>query len=309
VPTLFIADFLHHVVRQLDLSSGALATTAGTAAPGFSGDGGDPAKAVLDGPRGVVLRPIVIGPQESIEELLVADTFSNRLRVIGTPRLGPAVVDVGSADRDHPAHVPALLENDGAGMLRLGSVTVAPGSDPGFSGGGDCGNGGQTATRRAPLVNRATCEVGVDFVALRPGVASPFTGQLTVVDGAGVSHPIALTAEVPGIGDVPPVDFQFVDINSAAGADRPVRVTNTGSAPLAVGGIVVTGAFTTSFPDAGCPNTAFTLAPGAACEFNVHFQPATTGSQTGTLTIGHNVPGGDTSVTVTGTGFDSTAPR
>ena len=47
---LLIADSYNHVIRSVDINSGIISTIAGNNFPGYSGDGGPPLRAELDGP-------------------------------------------------------------------------------------------------------------------------------------------------------------------------------------------------------------------------------------------------------------------
>ena len=62
---------------------------------------------------------------------------------------------------------------------------------------------------------------------------------------------------------------------------RTVTVTNTGTAPLRISGVAVTGQFTST------QNCAVSspIAPSSSCSENVTFVPSTVGSKTGTLTF------------------------
>jgi hypothetical protein len=50
---LWLASFRLHRIWRVDLASGVIRRVAGTGARGYSGDGGDPLQATLDGPRGM----------------------------------------------------------------------------------------------------------------------------------------------------------------------------------------------------------------------------------------------------------------
>jgi DNA-binding CsgD family transcriptional regulator/DNA-binding beta-propeller fold protein YncE len=70
---LYIADTGNNSVRRV--LDGGIATVAGTGQAGFAGDGGPAASATFDGPTGLAY--------EAGLGLLVADTFNDRIRVIG----------------------------------------------------------------------------------------------------------------------------------------------------------------------------------------------------------------------------------
>ena len=70
---LYVADSDNHRVLKVDLVAGTIRLVAGTTR-GFSGDGGPAGSAQLYQPRGLTVLPG--------HDLLVADTFNNRLRLI-----------------------------------------------------------------------------------------------------------------------------------------------------------------------------------------------------------------------------------
>lgn len=88
--------------------------------------------------------------------------------------------------------------------------------------------------------------------------------------------------------------------NQAVGttsAPQQVLVTNTGGIPLQIGAVTVTGDFTE-----GGTCSEESIAPGNACILEVRFAPTVTGPQSGTLTIPGNLPDGQITVPLSGTG-------
>ena len=71
---LFICDADANVVRVVDLGTGIIHTLAGTGIAGFSGDGGSPALAQLQGPTGVW--------ESASGDIYIADASNNRIRKI-----------------------------------------------------------------------------------------------------------------------------------------------------------------------------------------------------------------------------------
>jgi len=69
---LYIAERDNHVVRKVDLKSGAISTVAGTGAPGFSGDGGPATRAQLRQPHSIAVDPE--------GRLLICDIGNHRIR-------------------------------------------------------------------------------------------------------------------------------------------------------------------------------------------------------------------------------------
>lgn len=302
--TLLISDFLDHVVRALDLKTGTLTTLAGTLGkPGFSGDPGAPGGARLDGPRGIMVAP-------DFEEFLVADSFSNRIRILGTPAFSGTGLDLGIADRTTFPNNSVTITNLGTGLLELGAVTVDPAGDPGFNANffPSCSN--------THLAARQSCSHLAEYFGQAPLTHSgPATSRLIVHDPAGnVIGVLALQAEVPNIGAI--ADIAFPD--TIVGSPRRLvqTIVNTGTAPLKITGFAFSGTNAGDFTVAatltgGNPqcSTTMPLAPGARCDVGITFTPGATGPRSATLTIRHNVPGSDTSVKLTGNGIPTPGPR
>ncbi len=106
----------------------------------------------------------------------------------------------------------------------------------------------------------------------------------------------AATAAQPGM-TVSPASLNFASQPSGtASAAQTVTVTNSGSAPLSVSRLTVTGDF--SETDNCISNS---IAIGASCVVQVRFLPTAPGSRSGLLTVYGNVPGGQATVTLSGT--------
>lgn len=72
---IFLADTFNHLIRIFDPAAGRVATLAGTAIPGFAGDGGPAVKAAFNEPYCGSLSP-------DGSRLLIADIRNHRLRAI-----------------------------------------------------------------------------------------------------------------------------------------------------------------------------------------------------------------------------------
>jgi hypothetical protein len=92
---------------------------------------------------------------------------------------------------------------------------------------------------------------------------------------------------------------QQVGTQSAA---QTVTLTSNGSAPAVFSSLVVTGDFTETDTCAGQ-----TLAVGSSCTVQLIFAPTATGARSGQLTLYANVPGGQATVALLGTGTSPAA--
>jgi hypothetical protein len=85
-------------------------------------------------------------------------------------------------------------------------------------------------------------------------------------------------------------------------AVQTVTVTSNGSAPAVFGSPVLSGDFTETDTCAGQ-----TLAVGSSCTVQIAFAPTATGARTGQLALYANVPGGQATVALSGTGTTAAA--
>jgi len=114
---LYISDTGNNVVRRVDLSTGVIATVAGTGAAGFGGDGGPAIAGLLDYPW-----EIALGSDGS---LYIADLSNNRIRKVSPAGVLSTVAgtgvrgysgDLGLATKAE-LNVPAAVGVDVAGNL------------------------------------------------------------------------------------------------------------------------------------------------------------------------------------------------
>jgi uncharacterized protein (TIGR03437 family) len=84
---VYVAEFNGHRIRKIN-PEGVITTYAGTSTPGFSGDGGEPAKAQINSPIGLTV--------DSQGTLLIADYRNQRVRKIVTAAV-PAIRGADSA--------------------------------------------------------------------------------------------------------------------------------------------------------------------------------------------------------------------
>jgi len=187
---------------------------------------------------------------------------------------------------------PVTLSNTGSGALAITSIAVS-------------GDFAQTNTCGGSLAAGATCTINVTFT---PAVSGARSGTLTVTDNAA-SNPQTVPLAGTGVSGNPVVTLspsslafanQLVGTTSVA---KAVTLSNTGSAALAIGSIVISGTNAGDFPQAN--NCGASVSAGANCTINLTFAPSASGARSGTLTIADNASGSPQAVSLTGTG---TAP-
>src|SRR5207302_9670273 len=79
--SLYVADYLNHRFRRVDVTGQAVTTVGGVGTTGLKGDAGPADAAEVDGPRGVSM----LGDSGA---MLVADSFNSRVRWLGVTQAG-----------------------------------------------------------------------------------------------------------------------------------------------------------------------------------------------------------------------------
>src|SRR5579883_1122616 len=147
---LYVADTGNAAIRKISADLSTISSIAGTASPGFAGDGGPAAQAQLNAPNGVAV--------DASGDIFIADTANDRIREIASADGSIfTIAGGGTAGDGGPAIVaqlnhPSALAVDAAGGLyvndcgnarirrvglAIGTITAFAGTGfPGFSGDG-----------------------------------------------------------------------------------------------------------------------------------------------------------------------------
>jgi hypothetical protein len=115
---LYIAD-ADHRIRKVD-SSGRITTVAGTGAPGFSGDGGPAASALLRSPQDLAT--------DASGNLYIADSGNNRVRKVDTAGIITTVAGTGArgfSGDGGPATAARIGFPQGLGLDDAGNLFIA----------------------------------------------------------------------------------------------------------------------------------------------------------------------------------------
>ncbi|HEV2350470.1 MAG TPA: FG-GAP-like repeat-containing protein [Terriglobia bacterium] len=160
------------------------------------------------------------------------------------------------------------------------------------------GDFAQTNTCGSSVAAGANCTIAVTFT---PAATGTRTGTIIIADNAGDSPE---TLNLGGTGIAPAVTpstailsfpSQFV---GTSGLPQNVTVLNSGTAPLNISNVAASSSFGDSV---GCNSP---IPVGSICSISVFFDPATSGSVSGTLTITDDAPGSPHTVALSGTGQD-----
>ncbi len=215
--------------------------------------------------------------------LLVQDAGGNNSAIValgGTGTLpgvaaAPAALFFGGTPlgQTGPAQT-VTVTNTGTAPLALAAVTA----EGDFTAMGTCAH--------STLAPGTSCVMSVAFA---PTMLGAETGSLKILDDADGLHTVALNGSGMGPGvllepgqlvfgsqPIPGADSTGVTL---IGATRPVLLTNSGNAALALSGITVQGPFSQS------NNCGTSLAAGASCTLQISFAPTLAGQATGALTV------------------------
>jgi len=117
---IYVADYLNHRVRRVDVTGQAVATLGGIGSTGLKGDAGPADAAEVDGPRGLSMLA-------NSGAMLVADSFNSRIRWLGVTQAGIQRTQVNFdptnlAGRSQPQSV--TVTSTGSGLLVMGAVDL-----------------------------------------------------------------------------------------------------------------------------------------------------------------------------------------
>ena len=221
--------------------------------------------------------------------LAIAGLFSTQLTVlINGPviALSPTgLTFAGQAVGTTSAGQAVTVSNPGVGLLSVSNISTS-------------GDFAQTNDCPSGLPAGGTCTITVTFT---PTVAGSRSGTLTVTDRApGSPQLIPLVGNAPAVSLSPTVvNFGRQGIKTTSSA-QAITLANTGSSPLNITDIAVTGANSSEFTQTNnCPDS---LAPNTSCAIEVTFSPRATGVRVGAVSITDNAAGSPHVVLLSGTG-------
>ncbi|MFN2504386.1 MAG: hypothetical protein ABR540_09165, partial [Acidimicrobiales bacterium] len=237
---VYIADTQNHRIRRV-APDGTITTVVGTGTPGFTGDGGPPTAAQLDGPSSVAV--------DQLGNLLISDTNNMRIRYVNFTANPVTVYGV---------------------TVQPGTIrTVAGTGAPGFNGDNQPATSAQLNTPGGIDVDPAGNLFIADQANFRIRRVDRATGTITTVAGNGASGATGDGGPATAAALIP-IDVAVDSLGNVIIAEpdnRKVRYVNlTGSSVTAYGvtvapGTIVTiaGTGTPGFTGDGGPATAARL--------------------------------------------------
>jgi hypothetical protein len=213
--------------------------------------------------------------------------------VTTTPRLtvSPAAVNFGNVAVNSTATLPVTLTSSGTAPVTISAATLN-GADFSVTG----------ANFPVTLNPNQVVTVNVQF---DPKKAGQSAGQWTITSNSSTGATVVV--QLSGTGTVTATPQLLVSAKSLPFGDVPVgstatlsvTLTSSGTAPVLVSSVALTGA---EFSDSGA-TFPVTLNPNQTVTLKVQFDPTIAGAATGTLTISSNSTTGSTAqVSLSGNG-------
>ncbi len=278
---LYVADYLNHRVRKIDLATGTVTTLSGLGTAGLKGDVGPAPAGELDGPR-------ALSPIGTSGALLVADAFNGRVRWIGVTQAGIQRTEVNFDPTNlagSSAAQSVTVQSTGSGLLVMGAVDLGANSNDFYL------NPATNTCAQVRLEPGTSCSFRVTFQPHAPGSHS---GNVVIPDDAtGGQQVVRLNgqATAPLVIMSPPALVISQPANTSP-PPHPITLTNNGNGLLHIGSI---GLDPSSDPDfAQSNNCPSVMSPHSVCTITVTMSQIASGdkrTRTGTLTIRDDAAG------------------
>jgi hypothetical protein len=205
----------------------------------------------------------------------------------------PASLSFGNQVYETPS-VPLTITmtNTSSSAMTITTITVTGTNKSDFAQTNNCGT---------TLAQGASCAINVTFT---PGSTGSRSATLNVTDDAiGSPQTVPLSGTGTTALTVSPGALNYGTVTVNTSSALPVTVTNSSAAAISITNITVGGANETDFSEANtCGNS---IPASSSCTITVTFDPLSSGSKSGTLTIRDSDPSSPQTVTLSGTG----APR
>ncbi len=150
----------------------------------------------------------------------------------------------------------------------------------------------------------ASCVLGVGYVPDRDDSIGAITSTSVVITDNAAGSPQSVPLQAETINPKASFSSTFLSFGSQkVGTTSPgktVTITSTGTSPLILNSITVTGAYSLASSTTCAAYT--TLAPTQTCTITVNFHPTKSGLQAGAVNISDNTLFGQEAILLTGTG-------
>jgi hypothetical protein len=224
--------------------------------------------------------------------------------------LNPTNISFGNQDTGTTSSAQTVtLTNNATSALTISSIAITGTNASDFAQTNNCPLSPST------LAANASCTISVTFTPQDSDINLLTAGLVVTDNGTGSPQTVTLSGtgiedDTPGV-NLSPNSLSFGNQTSGTTSSaQTVTLTNTGTAPLAISNIAVTGTNAGDFAETdNCPASPNTLAANASCQINVTFTPGANGTRNASVAITDNTDGeGEATQTVvlTGTGVAPT---
>ena len=214
----------------------------------------------------------------------------------------PTNVDFGDVTVGSQGSKTITLVSDGTAPVTVNSIKVAGGS---FSG----------PSEVLPQVLQPNQQMSLKL-KFNPGAEGDAAGTVTVSSNSKTNPTTVIKTHGKGIAATAPslsasaTSLSFGDVPMSSQATKTVTVTSTGTAPATITAGAVTGSgYTATYAGVAVQNLSapIKLQPGQQVTFSVVFDPSTTNTSTGQLSLSTDT-GSPVNVALTGKGVQDTSP-
>jgi hypothetical protein len=193
--------------------------------------------------------------------------------------------------------VVVTVTSSGSATLNITGVTITGANA------GDFALASNTCT--GTLAVNATCTIGIAFTPTAVGMRqanlqvadnAPGSPQTFALSGTGV----ASTPTAPAVV-ISPASVAVAGTQGTATNSTNIMISNSGTAPLHISGVLFGGANVSEFVNPSNPCIGTPVAPNTSCSISLTFAPLGTGTRTETVTITDDAPNSPQSFTINGT--------
>jgi sorbitol-specific phosphotransferase system component IIA len=147
-------------------------------------------------------------------------------------------------------------------------------------------------------------------VSFDPSTAGSLPGTVKITSDAAGS-PLSISLSGTGVAaptyvlTPSPASLSFGSVSDGTTASKQVNLQNTGTGNVDISTVTITGS---GYTFSGVANGT-NLTPGQTAVLTVNFDPSTTGSLPGTVTVKSNAAGSPLSIGLSGTGTSGSSPH
>lgn len=230
---------------------------------------------------------------------IITSNILNRLvgNAASVVNISPSSLSFGNQNMGATSATQTItLTNSGTAALTISGITLSGANASDFAESNNC------PISPGTLAAGAKCTLSVTFT---PSTNGTRNASVSISDNASGS-PQTVPLSGTGVTSAPVVAFNPTSVNfgnqnvGTASAAQTVTMTNTGTLPLTITGITLTGTNAGDFAETNnCPGS---LAVNASCTLSVTFTPLANGARSASVSISDNAAGSPQSVTLNGTG-------